>query len=266
MSLKDAPAFGEGMHGESWAAAQQGAKDGSGCCGGFAWTCALAQASGSGAPGVNPKDNLTKGEAFVKFDRLEGGGSLQALALKYDRAFDAASGGNVELPLIRLDVPALRVSGLGDVALRVRHVATSGPWSVIVAAEAVLPTASRDEFGSGKWQLNPVAGAVYALTPTSFDFVGYKHLFSVAGDDDRPDISDMQPRVLLARVWPQGYWALADLKYTKALKGDRSESLDLEFEGGRMLAADLGAWVRVGTSGMDRSRRWGLLVGLRRIW
>jgi len=210
----------------------------------LAWACAMAQPAGSGAPGVNPKDNLTKGEAFVKFDRLDGGGSLQAVAVKYDRAFDATTGGNIELPLIRLNAPGPAVSGLGDVALRVRRVGTSGPWSVIVAAEAVLPTASRDEFGRGKWQLNPVAGVVYALTPTSFAFIGYKHFFSIAGDDHRPDISDMQPRALLARVWEQGYWALADLKYTKALKGDRSESLDLEFEGGAMLASDLGAWVR----------------------
>jgi hypothetical protein len=137
---------------------------------------------------------------------------------------------------------------------------------VILAAEAVLPTASRDELGRGKWQLNPVAGVVYAFTPTTFAFGGYKHIFSVAGHSDRPDISDMQPRALLARVWQQGYWALVDLKYTKALKGNKSGELDLEFEGGKMLAPDLGAWVRLGTSGMDSTRRWGVLVGLRRIW
>jgi len=220
----------------------------------------------SGAPGVNPKDNITKGEVFYKFDSLEGGASLQAIAVKYDYALGASAGANVELPLIRVDAPGAHVSGPGDVAGRVRHVRTSGPWSVIVAAEAVLPTASDDRLGRGKWQLNPVAGVVYALTPTSFAFVGYKHFFSVGGDDDRPDISDMQPRALLARVWEQGYWALADLKVTKSLKGDKSETLDMEFEGGTMLAPDLGAWVRVGTSGMDSPRRWGMLFGLRRIW
>lgn len=113
---------------------------------------AVAAPATSGAPGVNPKDNLTKGEVFVKFDRLEGGSSLLAVALKYDRAFDARTGGNVELPLIRLDAPGPNASGLGDVALRVRRVGTSGRWSTIVAAEAVLPTASRDELGRGKWQ------------------------------------------------------------------------------------------------------------------
>jgi hypothetical protein len=220
----------------------------------------------SGAPGVNPKDNITKVEVFAKSDRLDGGASLHAVAVKYDHAFDTSTGANVEVPLIRVDVPGADVSGLGDVALRARHVRTSGPWSVIVAAEAVLPTASKDELGRGKWQLNPVAGVVYALTPTSFAFVGYKHFFSVAGDGDRPGISDMQPRALLARVWEQGYWALADLKYTRALKGDQSEALDLEVEGGAMLAPDLGAWMRVGTSGMDSPRRWGVLFGLRRIW
>ncbi len=145
---------------------------------------AAAEPASTGAPGVNPKDNLTKAEVFAKVDRLEGGGSLQALAIKYDRAFDASTGGNVELPLIRIDAPGLVTSGVGDIALRVRRVHSAGPWSVIVAAEAVLPTASRSEFGRGKWQLNPVAGAVYSLTPTSFVFVGYKHFFSIAGEDD----------------------------------------------------------------------------------
>lgn len=76
----------------------------------------------------------------------------------------------------------------------------------------------------------------------------------------------MQPRALLARVWQQGYWALADVKYTRSLKGSRSEALDLEFEGGKMLVPDIGAWIRVGTSRMDSPRRNGVLVGLRRIW
>lgn len=233
---------------------------------GFACTTAAGQDSPPGAPGVNPKDNITKGEAFYKFDRLEGGASLQALAFKYDRAFGASWGGNVELPLIRIDTGERTFGGVGDVALRLRHVRSTGPWSVLFGGEVVLPTASEDALGSGKWQFNPVAGVVYALSPTSFVFAGYKHFFSVAGDDDRPDISDMQPRLLLARVWQQGYWALGDLKYTKQLKGSKLETLDLELEGGMMLSSSVGAWLRMGTSSMDSTRKWGVLFGLRQIW
>lgn len=227
---------------------------------------ALARADGAGAPGINPKDNITKGEVFLKSDRLGGGASLQALAVKYDMAFNASSGANVEVPLIRVTAAGSTSVGLGDVAMRVRHVVSSGPWSVIAAAEFVAPTASKNELGSGKWQVNPAAGVVYALSPTSFVYAGYRHVLSVAGDDNRQDISDMQPRALFARVWQQGYWVLADVKYTRSLKGSRSEALDLELEGGKMLSADLGAWVRVGTSRMDSPRHAGLLVGMRRIW
>ncbi len=227
---------------------------------------AAAQSTSAGAPGVNPKDNITKGELFYRFDRLDGGASIQALAFKFDHAFNASVEANVEVPPIRLNTPGDDFSGLGDIALRVRHVRTAGPWSVIVAAEAALPTASRDKLGRGKWQLNPVAGgSTHSRQRPSLSWAT-STLFSVADDDTRPDISDMQPRVLLARVWKRGYWALADLKYTKALKGDKSEWLDLEFEGGAMLAPDLGAWMRLGTSGMDSTRRWGVLFGLRRIW
>ena len=138
---------------------------------------AAAQSTSAGAPGVNPKDNITKGELFYRFDRLDGGESIQALAFKFDHAFNASVEANVEVPPIRLNTPGDDFSGLGDIALRVRHVRTAGPWSVIVAAEAALPTASRDKLGRGKWQLNPVAGVVYAFTPTTFAFLGYKHSF-----------------------------------------------------------------------------------------
>lgn len=225
-----------------------------------------AWADGRGAPGVNPKDNLTKGEFFLKTDRIDGGASLDAMVLKYDRAFGANLGGNIEVPWLRVRSPGMSTVGLGDIAMRVRHVATDGSWSVIAAAEMVMPTASKDELGSGKWQLNPAIGVVYALTPTSFVYLGYRHVFSVAGDSDRADISDMQPRALIARVWPQGYWSLADLKFTKSLKGSKPEQLDLEFEGGAMVAPGVGAWVRLGTSARDSARNMGVLVGVRRIW
>lgn len=172
----------------------------------------------------------------------------------------------MELPLIRVDTGAQTFSGVGDIALRVRHVQSSGPWSALLAGELVLPTAGDDALGSGQWQFNPAAGVVYALSRTSFVFAGYRHVLSLAGDGDRPDISEMQPRVLLARVWERGYWALADLKYTRQLKGSPSETLDLEFEGGAMLSPSVGAWLRVGTSSLDSPRQWGVLFGLRQVW
>jgi len=50
------------------------------------------------------------------------------------------------------------------------------------------------------------------------------------------------------------------------LKGSKLETADLEFAGGAMLSPSVGAWLRVGTSSMDGSRQWGLLLGLRQIW
>ncbi len=228
-------------------------------------TC-LAHAQSNGAPGVNPKDNITKGEFFLKSDRLSGGNSLQAMAVKYDRAFNTSSGANVEIPWLRMSTSTGVYDGLGDIAMRLRYVTSSGPWSVISAVEVVAPTAGRDDLGSGKWQINPAIGAVYALTQTSFVYAGYRHVLSVAGDDHRAAISDMQPRVLLVRVWPKGHWAMADVKYTRSLKGNKSEVLDMEAEAGTMLSRDVGAWIRLGTSRYDSPRQTGLLVGLRKIW
>jgi hypothetical protein len=223
-------------------------------------------AQGTGAPGVNPKDNITKGEFFLKTDRLASGVSLQAVAVKYDRAFNAQSGANIEIPWVRLSTPGVVSSGLGDIAMRLRYVASSGPWSVISAVEVVAPTARQDALGSGKWQINPAIGAVYAFSQTTFGYAGYRHVLSVAGDRQRPDISDMQPRALLVHVWPQGHWAMADLKYTRSLKGSQSETLDLEAEAGTMLSADIGVWLRIGTSRLDSPRRGSVLFGLRQLW
>lgn len=225
-----------------------------------------AESADSAAPGVNPKDNLTKSELFYQRDRLDHGVTSEGLAVKFDRAFDAAWGGNVELPLVRVRVAGQDHSGLGDVVVRARHVRSSGDWSTILGGEVVLPTAARDELGRGKYQLNPAGGLVCAFGANSFVYAGYKHFLSVGGDADRADISDMQPRVLLARVWMSGQWALADLKYTRQLKGDRRETTDFDVEFGSMLARDVGAWVRVGTSGMDSARDWGVLLGLRKLW
>jgi len=64
----------------------------------------LACAAGNGAAGVSPKDKVTRGKVFLKSDRLNGGTSLQAMALRYHRAFDASGRANVEVTWVRIDI------------------------------------------------------------------------------------------------------------------------------------------------------------------
>ena len=241
----------------------------------------------SGAPGVNPKDNISKFEVLYKYDDFNMGAGSHSLTLKYDKAITKEIGFNVETPFVYYQGFGLEDAGLGDVQVRVRYVKSFGQISPIAGLELVTPTATAETLGRGKWQLNPTVGAVYAFSPTVFAFVGYKHILSFAGDSDRTDINESQPRLLLAYTSPKGWWTLGDLKFTKSWEcspnslvtdpGDlersvpslrcmKPQALDLEFELGTMIAPTTGVWVRSGTSFLDSTREYGINVGLRQIF
>jgi hypothetical protein len=215
--------------------------------------------------GVSPKDNITKTEVFYKLDVLEDDQTIQSIVFKYDYAFDAAWGLNVELPLVRYDGFGIEEAGLGDVNVRARYVTALGALSVLAGAELVAPTATDDVLGRGKWQTNLVAGAVYPLAPTTFVYAGYKHVLGFGGDDDRPDIHESQPRLIAAYTSPDGWWALGDGKLTRSWEGDDTTTLDVELEAGTMLGPSTAVWVRGGTSFLDSNRDFGVTVGFRLI-
>jgi hypothetical protein len=205
------------------------------------------------AKGVNPKDNITKFDVILKSDVLERDVRIRSLSFKYDRALGPNWGAQMEVPLIRFESPMLDDSGLGDLQVRARYVTTSGAVSYLAAGELVAPTASGDALGLGKWQLNPVIGAVFAVSRNAFVYAGYKHLWSFAGDDERPDVNASQPRVLAAYTAPQGWWVLGDLKYTRDHEV-RLETLDSEAEVGTMLSPTTAISLRLGTSSLDSAR------------
>jgi hypothetical protein len=213
---------------------------------------AYAQEDGT-AKGVNPKDNITKFDVILKNDVLERDVRIRSLSFKYDRALGPNWGAQMELPLIRFESPMLDDSGLGDLQFRARYVTTIGAISYLAAGELIAPTASGDALGLGKWQLNPVVGAVFAISRHAFVYAGYKHLWSFAGDDERPDVNASQPRVLAAYTSPKGWWVLGDLKYTRDHEA-KLDTLDSEAEVGTMLSPTTAISMRVGTSSLDSAR------------
>ena len=213
---------------------------------------AHAQDDGT-AKGVNPKDNITKFDVILKSDVLERDVRIRSLSFKYDRALGPNWGVQMEVPLIRFESPGLDDSGLGDLQFRARYVTTIGAISYLAAGELIAPTASGDALGLGQWQLNPVVGAVFAVSRYAFVYAGYKHLWSFAGDDERPDVNASQPRVLAAYTSPQGWWVLGDLKYTRDHEA-RLDALDSEAEVGTMLSPTTAISLRVGTSSLDSPR------------
>jgi hypothetical protein len=213
---------------------------------------AHAQDDGT-AKGVNPKDNITKFDLILKSDVLERDVRIRSLSFKYDRALGSNWGAQMEVPLIRFESPMLDDTGLGDLQFRARYVTTIGAVSYLAAGELIAPTASGDALGLGKWQLNPVVGAVFAVSRHAFVYAGYKHLWSFAGDDERADVNASQPRVLAAYTSPAGWWVLGDLKYTRDHEA-RLDALDSEAEVGTMLSPTTAISLRLGTSSLDSTR------------
>jgi hypothetical protein len=169
----------------------------------FAMTPLCCYASESSAPGVNPKDNITKMEVLFRYENLDNSAFMYVLPLKFDFAFHENWGGNVELPFLSFNGDELNEDGIGDFAVRGRYLHPLGKITLIAGGEMIAPTASSDALGAGQWQLNPSAGLVYQFTSSFFMYAGYKHIFSVHGDDDRADLNLSQPRFLVAKVTPR---------------------------------------------------------------
>lgn len=100
-----------------------------------------------------------------------------------------------------------RQSGLGDTVQSFffsPKAPTASGWIWGVGPVLLLPTASKKELGSEKWGLGPTA---VALKQTSdgwtYGMLG-NHLWSVAGDDDRSDVSATFLQPFIAKSIGQG--------------------------------------------------------------
>lgn len=226
-----------------------------------------APPSDSEVRGVNPADNLTKIEILPKLSVVDdtGGISVFSTTLKYDRAIQGNWGVNIEAPLVRFESPYGSHNGIGDVNLRGRYQFRAGKVTGILGLETVLPIASDDTLGSGKWQLNPTIVGVVPIARTAFVAAIAKQMISVAGSSGRQDISRGQYRSLVAFTSPHGWWALADPQYWVDYKnGNRNEFL-FEGEFGRMVGHTTGIWVRAGghVGGNWTQSKWSISGGIR---
>lgn len=113
---------------------------------------ACTAAQGQQARGVNPAEIDSRFDVIVKQVGLEPTGTTRSLTLKYDYKLDDRWGLNFEFPVYtRLSQPAFARSGNGDLFARARWIAPAGAWTYGASAETVLPTASKDELGTGRY-------------------------------------------------------------------------------------------------------------------
>jgi hypothetical protein len=219
--------------------------------------------------GINPADNLTKFELLPKFTMLDADSdtSISTLTLKYDRAFQAVYGVNIELPLAYFHTAGSDELGIGDVNVRGRYQHRAGRWTIITGAETVLPVASDDTLGSGKYQLNPTVAVVHAFSAQTFAALAVKHLFSVAGDRDRADIVQGHYRLLGAHATATGWWFLLDPQLWVDYEQNSRLHIVTEGEIGHMINKTTGVWLRGGghVAGNWQKDDWTISAGIRFI-
>ena len=83
-----------------------------------------------------------------------------------------------------------------------------GRWTVGFGPTLLLPTASRDELGSGQWALGPAAVAVYTRGPWVAGGL-VNQIWSVAGDSERRSVNRLLVQPFVNYNLPNGWYLVA---------------------------------------------------------
>jgi hypothetical protein len=179
----------------------------------IALACSLAQAQQ--ARGVNPAEIDSRFDVIVKNVELEPPGRTQSLTLKYDYKLNAQWGLNFELPAYtKLSAPGLSRSGNGDLFARARWIVPAGAWTYGASFETVLPMASRDELGTGRYQLNVGGLVVRAFSASFIAAAVLKQTTSVGGDSARSKFSNTDFRLVPVFILPHGWAVTGEIRQT----------------------------------------------------
>lgn len=137
----------------------------------------------------------------------EDGNSLLMRGIVPHKTFGAPQILRATLPVTTTPdvMPTGRKTGLGDLNLFDIFLAKSGGVEYGVGPQLTIPTASRDETGTGKWQ-GGLAGMMMA--PQKWGLAGglvtWQHSF--AGDSDRATQNNLQAQPFFIYNLPQGWY------------------------------------------------------------
>ena len=102
------------------------------------------------------------------------------------------------LPMYSFDFPQDE-NGIGDALVSAYWVPGEGTLILGYGGAAIMPTASEDYFGTGKWSAGPTL-IIAKKAPGKYSIGGLlTHVWSFAGEEDRDDVSmtTIQPAVTL---------------------------------------------------------------------
>lgn len=209
-----------------------------------------AAAQAQQARGVNPADIDSRFDVIAKQINLDPDGTSRSLTFKYDYKLGSEWGLNFELPAYsRLALPGLTRTGNGDLFARARWIVPHGAWTTGASFETVLPVASKDELGTGRYQFNVGALAVRAFSPSFIAAGVVKQSTSFGGDSARPKISNTEVRLVPVFILPAGWAVTGELRQTweheTRFRWQRTEAtvnkqFDLHWAGSLSLSRDYG--------------------------
>lgn len=142
--------------------------------------------------------------------------------------------------VMRFTVPVIttagprRKTGLGDISFVDLLVSDPTPWGIWgMGVSAVMPTASSDELGQGKWQLGPAATLVYYKIP-NWQLGGlFQNPVSIAGDRDRQKVNTLQFQPLVNYLKGDWYFGAGDFNWSYDWKA-KEWTIPLAFQAGRI--------------------------------
>lgn len=110
------------------------------------------------------------------------------------------------LPLVSNEFPQDK-SGIGDVFVQGYYIPNStGAVEFGFGPAALLDTASHDSLGTGKWSLGPAFVLIHKTADKKWTMGALaNHVWSVAGDDDRDDVSLTNLQPFVTRNLPGGW-------------------------------------------------------------
>ena len=168
-----------------------------------ATTAKASEEANTGQDVTNPVQRI---DLRAGYSNLPNGLDVGTFILRYDKPLNLGDGWKLGLrfdaPFVYNDVPSLDNPtgswelGYGDTLTQALLIKSIDKRQAIgFGAQLIMPTATEDQFGSGKWRVVPTFGYRYALpeiTPGSFFVGAIRYDTDFAGDDDRGDVSNLQ--------------------------------------------------------------------------
>jgi hypothetical protein len=140
----------------------------------------------------------------------------------------------VTIPILTTAEPN-RETGLGDISYFDIFVPGAEDWGIWGAGfTTVLPTASDDELGSGKFQLGPAFTAVYYKKQNWQIGTVVQNPISIAGEGSRDDVATLQIQPIINYLYGDWYFGAGDFNITWDWKEDEA-TIPVAFQAGKIV-------------------------------